>query len=110
MRQREKYGRLSESDRLEIGDRIKNGQTHAEVAAAVGCSASWIRAFRTLQGASRAGSCVQTTSPWTSAVAAMTRSGWLKVIPSFLPRSTIHRQAHPHILADGQDAPREPGP
>ncbi|WP_420636633.1 IS30 family transposase [Candidatus Palauibacter sp.] len=38
MRQREKYGRLSEADRVEIGDRIKNGQTHAEVAAAVGCS------------------------------------------------------------------------
>ncbi len=38
MRQREKYGRLSEADRVEIGDRIKNGQTHAEIAAAVGCS------------------------------------------------------------------------
>ena len=38
MRQREKYGRLSEADRLEIGDRIRNGQTHAETAAAVGCS------------------------------------------------------------------------
>ena len=35
MRQREKYGRLSEADRVEIGDRIKNGQTHAEIAAAV---------------------------------------------------------------------------
>ncbi len=29
MRPMEKYGRLSEADRLETGDRIKNGQTHA---------------------------------------------------------------------------------
>ena len=36
MRRREKYGRLSEKDRLEIGDRIWSGQTHAEAAAAVG--------------------------------------------------------------------------
>ena len=43
MRQREKYGRRSEADRLEIGDRIKNGQTHAEVAAAVGCSTKSIQ-------------------------------------------------------------------
>ncbi|WP_419941019.1 hypothetical protein [Candidatus Palauibacter sp.] len=38
MRVREAYGKLSEADRLEIGDRIKNWQTHAEVASAVGCS------------------------------------------------------------------------
>ncbi|WP_425154961.1 helix-turn-helix domain-containing protein [Candidatus Palauibacter sp.] len=38
MRRREEYGRLSEADQLEIGDRIKRGETHAEVAAAVGCS------------------------------------------------------------------------
>ena len=38
MRPREKLRRLSEADRLEIRDRIKSGQAHAEIAAAVGCS------------------------------------------------------------------------
>ena len=38
MRQRERYGRLSEADRIEVGARIRGGQTHAEIAAAVGCS------------------------------------------------------------------------
>ena len=35
MRQREEYGRLGEADRVEIGDRIKREETHAEIAAAV---------------------------------------------------------------------------
>ena len=43
MRQREEYGRLSETDRLEIGDRIRSGETHAEIAAAVGCSTKSIQ-------------------------------------------------------------------
>ena len=43
MRRREEYGRLSETDRLEIGDRIRSGQTHAEIAAAVGCSTKSIQ-------------------------------------------------------------------
>ena len=38
MRQRGKYGRLSEADRLEVRNRIGSGQTHAEIAAAVECS------------------------------------------------------------------------
>ena len=43
MRQRKKYGRLSEADRLEIWDRIENEQTHVEIAAAVGCSTKSIQ-------------------------------------------------------------------
>ena len=43
MRRQEEHGRLSEADRLEVGDRIKTGQTHAEVAAAVGCSTKSIQ-------------------------------------------------------------------
>ena len=43
MRQRGKYGRLIEADRLEIADRIRGGQTHAEVAAAIGCSTKSIQ-------------------------------------------------------------------
>ena len=43
MRRRGKYGRLSEADRLEIADRIRGGQTHAEVAAAIGCSTKLIQ-------------------------------------------------------------------
>ena len=50
MRRREKYGRLSEKDRLEIGDRIWSGQTHAEVAAAVGCSTKSIQRLLTCTG------------------------------------------------------------
>lgn len=38
MRRRGKYGRLNEVDWLEIADWIGGGQTHAEVAAATGCS------------------------------------------------------------------------
>ncbi len=36
MRRRGKYGRLNEVDWLEIADRIGGGQTHAEIAAAIG--------------------------------------------------------------------------
>ncbi len=36
MRRRGEYGRLSEAERLEVGDRLNGGQTHAEVAAAIG--------------------------------------------------------------------------
>ena len=43
MRKRGKYGRLSEADRLEVGARIRSGQTHAEIAAAVGCSTKSVR-------------------------------------------------------------------
>ena len=43
MRQRGKYGRLIEADRLEIADRIRGGQTHAEVATAIGCSTKSIQ-------------------------------------------------------------------
>ena len=43
MRQRGKYERLSEAERLEIGDRLNGGQTHAEVAAAIGCSTKSIQ-------------------------------------------------------------------
>ena len=50
MRRREKYGRLSEKDRLEIGDRIWSGQTHAEAAAAVGCSTKSIQRLLTRTG------------------------------------------------------------
>ena len=50
MRRREKYGRLSEADRLEIGDRIWSGQTHAEAAAAVGCSTKSIQRLLTRTG------------------------------------------------------------
>ena len=38
MRPREEHGRLSRSDRLEIRERIRAGQTHAEIASAIGCS------------------------------------------------------------------------
>ena len=53
MRRREKYGRLSEKDRLEIGDRIWSGQTHAEAAAAVGCSTKSIQRLLTRTGGLR---------------------------------------------------------
>ena len=43
MRRRGEYGRLSEAERLEIGDRLNGGQTHAEVAAAIGCSTKSIQ-------------------------------------------------------------------
>ena len=43
MRRRGKYGRLNEADRLEIADRIRGGQTHAEVAAAIRCSTKSIQ-------------------------------------------------------------------
>ena len=43
MRRREEYGRLSETDRLEIGDRIRSEETHAEIAGAVGCSTKSIQ-------------------------------------------------------------------
>ena len=38
MRPREKPRKLTESDRREIRERIRAGQTHAEVAATIGCS------------------------------------------------------------------------
>ena len=38
MRPREKLGKLTESDRREIRERIRAGQTHTEVGAAIGCS------------------------------------------------------------------------
>ncbi len=38
MRPREEYGKLSRSDRLEVRERIRTGQTHAEIASAIGCS------------------------------------------------------------------------
>lgn len=47
MRRRGKYGRLSEADRLEIADRIQGGQTHAEVATAIGCSTKLIQRLLT---------------------------------------------------------------
>ncbi len=35
MRPREEHGRLSRSDRLEIRERIRAGQTHAEIASGI---------------------------------------------------------------------------
>ena len=50
MRKRGKYGRLSEADRLDVGARIRSRQTHAKIAAAVGCSTKSVQGLLNCTG------------------------------------------------------------
>lgn len=53
MRPPEKPGKLTESDRREIRERIRAGQTYAEVAAAIGCSTKSVQRLLVRTGGCR---------------------------------------------------------